>query len=206
MILSIVPAGSASDQLQGGFIWDWVDQGLRRRSADGREYFVYGGDFGPPGTPSGANFCINGLVSPDREPHPSLWEVKKVYQSVRAEPVDLGAGTVRVTNGYDFTNLSALELRTRVTGDGETIREDRGLVLDVEPEVTEATVASKRFSQPVLMADEPFMELFHKSQWSQVTPITYVVDAAGVVRYALRGMQPEGRVEAALAAVGAQGK
>ncbi len=80
------------------------------------------------------------------------------------------------------------------------------VVLDVEPAVTDATVASKRFSQPVLMADEPFMELFHKSQWSQVTPITYVVDAAGVVRYALRGMQPEGRVEAALAAVGAQGR
>ena len=79
------------------------------------------------------------------------------------------------------------------------------VVLDVEQEVTEATIESKRFAAPVLMADEAFMELFHKSRWSQVTPITYVVDAKGVVRYALRGMQPEGRIKAALDRVKEQG-
>ena len=86
----------ANEQLQGGFIWDWVHQGLRETTANGESYFTYGGDYGPPGTPSADNFCINGLVSPDREPHPSLWEVKKVYQPVRFA----GAGLVHGTRPY----------------------------------------------------------------------------------------------------------
>ena len=60
-------------QLQGGFIWDWVDQGLRAYTEEGRPYFAYGGDFGPPEVPSDDNFCMNGLVSADRIPHPSLY-------------------------------------------------------------------------------------------------------------------------------------
>ena len=76
-------------QLQGGFIWDWVDQGLRAYTEEGRPYFAYGGDFGPPEVPSDDNFCMNGLVSADRIPHPSLLEVKKVYQYVGFEAVDL---------------------------------------------------------------------------------------------------------------------
>ena len=72
------------DILQGGFIWDWVDQGILTKNAKGRTIFAYGGDFGPPGTPSSSNFCINGVVDPDRRPHPSLWEVKKVYQPDRS--------------------------------------------------------------------------------------------------------------------------
>jgi len=99
----------ANEQLQGGFIWDWVDQGLRATNEDGEEYWAYGGDFGPPDTPSGGNFGINGLVSPDRELNPHIWEVKKVYQNTKVEAVDAAAGRVRITNRFDFTDLERLE-------------------------------------------------------------------------------------------------
>jgi beta-galactosidase len=82
--------------LQGGFIWDWVDQGLRKsakRTPDGAEsadYWAYGGDFGDQ--PTDGNFCCNGIVQPDRKPNPSLYEVKKVYQYIKVHPVDATAG------------------------------------------------------------------------------------------------------------------
>lgn len=75
------------------------------------------------------------------------------------------------------------------------------VVLDVDDATTAETIARKQFRAPILMADAAFMELFHKAQWSQVTPITYVIDREGVVRFGLRGLQTEAAVEAALAAV-----
>jgi beta-galactosidase len=112
--------------LQGGFIWDWVDQGLLTRNAQGKEIFGYGGDFGPRGTSSDGNFLINGLVSPDRKPHPSLWEVKKVYQSIDVEPVALGRGAVAVTNAYQFRDLANVRLVWSRLADGVPI--DSGVV------------------------------------------------------------------------------
>ena len=108
----------ANDHLQGGFIWDWVDQGLRAVNEDGEEYWAYGGDFGPEDVPSGGNFCINGLVDPDRAPHPALWEVKKVYQNVAVEAEDLAAGRISVTNRHEFTDLAALDASWTIVGDG----------------------------------------------------------------------------------------
>jgi len=75
------------------------------------------------------------------------------------------------------------------------------VVLDVSKETTEATIARKQFTEPILMADVPFVELFHKAKWAQVTPVTYVVDAKGIVRYGLRGGQDAATVRQALAAV-----
>lgn len=106
------------DQLQGGFIWDWVDQGLAAKSDKGEPYWAFGGDFGPPDVPSDANFCCNGLVAPDRTPHPALWEVKKVYQSVKFAAVDPAAGKIEVRNRYDFTPLEVFDLHWEVSGDG----------------------------------------------------------------------------------------
>ena len=89
--------------LQGGFIWDWVDQGLRRKAADGSTYFAYGGDFGD--RPHDGNFCINGIVDPDRKAHPSLLEAKKVQQPVKLHMTDLKNLVVKVSNNHLFTNL-----------------------------------------------------------------------------------------------------
>jgi beta-galactosidase len=101
--------------LQGAFIWDWVDQAFRKRvppefATDDQTYWAYGGEFGPPGTPSDGNFCCNGLVYPDRTPHPALAEVKRVYQHVKVEPIDLAAGRVAVTNAYAFRSLDGVRL------------------------------------------------------------------------------------------------
>ena len=115
----------ANDQLQGGFIWDWVDQAILAETPDGRPYWAYGGDFGPEGTPTSGNFCINGLVTADRKPHPHIWEVKKVYQPVSVESVDLEKGRIRIENRYDFRDLSHLVAEWSVRSDGEVIASGR---------------------------------------------------------------------------------
>lgn len=91
-------------RLQGGFIWDWMDQGLRRVEPDGQEWFAYGGDFGDE--PNDGNFCANGLLGADRMPHPALWEYKKVLEPVRAELVDGTVGRLKVANRFSFRDLS----------------------------------------------------------------------------------------------------
>jgi beta-galactosidase/beta-glucuronidase len=118
--------------LQGAFIWDWVDQGLRKKSEDGIEYFAYGGDFGEKVTDG--NFCINGLVFPDRTVQPELFEVKKVYQYVAIEPVDLKSGNVRIVNKYDFLNLYFCELEWRISADGKILQQGGLGKLNIQPQ------------------------------------------------------------------------
>jgi beta-galactosidase len=107
-------------RLIGGFIWDWADQGLRKKSPDGKEFWAYGGDFGD--TPNDGNFCCNGLVQPDRKPNPSLYEVKKVYQRIHVLPVDILAGKFRIYNEYDFLNLDFADIRCELVADGLVIK------------------------------------------------------------------------------------
>lgn len=106
-------AVAAYPRLQGGFIWDWVDQGIRQVQEDGREWFAYGGDFGDQ--PNDANFCGDGLIDSNRHPHPALWEYKKVLAPVKVEAVDVKAGKLLVRNEYRFQDLSGLELGWAVT-------------------------------------------------------------------------------------------
>ena len=103
-------------QLQGGCIWDWVDQGLLTQDAQGRKFYAYGGDFGE-NMPSDDNFCINGLVDPDRKPHPQLAEVRKVYQPIKIEVVDLDSLKFRIINRFDFSNLDEYTLLYRLRPD-----------------------------------------------------------------------------------------
>lgn len=108
--------------LQGGFIWDWVDQGLKGLKA-GQEFWGYGGDFGAQILPHDHNFCINGLVFPDRTPHPALWEVKKVYQSVKLD-FDAQTNLLRITNQYDFFKLQGCHVTWTLEVDGEIVNEE----------------------------------------------------------------------------------
>lgn len=107
------------DHLQGGFIWDWVDQGLRKKTGDGREFWAWGGDFGEE--KSDRNFCMNGLVLPDRSVTPKLLEVKKVYQYVGIEPVSLKKGRIKITDKYDFIRLDRFAIHWEVLEDGKKI-------------------------------------------------------------------------------------
>lgn len=109
--------------LQGGFIWDWHDQGIAAYTKDGQKYWKFGGEFGPDGTPSDGNFCINGLVFPDRTPHPALEEVKKVYQAVHFELHDKEYGEIAVWNTYDFLDIKDAQLKWKLWNEeGLTIK------------------------------------------------------------------------------------
>ncbi|WP_438445996.1 glycoside hydrolase family 2 TIM barrel-domain containing protein [Gorillibacterium sp. sgz5001074] len=105
--------------LMGGCVWEWCDHGILTSTADGTPYFAYGGDFGD--MPHDGNFCIDGLVSPDRVPHTGLLELKQVIAPVTVEAEDLAAGRLRVMNRYDFSDLSGLTALWRVEQDGVTV-------------------------------------------------------------------------------------
>ncbi|MGQ9672276.1 MAG: glycoside hydrolase family 2 TIM barrel-domain containing protein [Candidatus Aminicenantales bacterium] len=107
------------DHLQGGCIWDWVDQGILKVAADGRKYFGYGGDFGD--SPTDGNFCCNGLVLADRTITPKTLEVKKVYQNIGFSGVDLARGEIRVSNKFFFTNLAEFDFIWSVEEDGAEV-------------------------------------------------------------------------------------
>ena len=111
------------DQLQGGSIWDWVDQGIAKYTDEGVKYWAYGGDFGPPDVPSDGTFCINGLVFPDRTPHPSLMEVKKVYQDIHFIPVDFSFDEIEIYNEYFFIDLKDYAIYWELEARGEVLQD-----------------------------------------------------------------------------------
>ncbi len=121
------------DVLQGGFIWDWVDQGLVAETEDGEKYWGYGGDFGAKDIQNDVNFCLNGIVNPDRSPHPGLEELKKVYQNILFSEVNFKTGQVKVTNEYFFTNLNKFKIYWELFKDGEKIKEDTISTIDLGP-------------------------------------------------------------------------
>ncbi|HEY8996074.1 MAG TPA: glycoside hydrolase family 2 TIM barrel-domain containing protein [Lacunisphaera sp.] len=146
------PIYDGAPQLQGGFIWDWVDQGLRTPIPASRKierldnpkslpldpqlgtFFAYGGTFGPAGVASDGNFCANGLVSADRTPHPGLAEVKKVYQPIQLRAVDLARGVIEIKNWNDFLPAEAwLDADWRVVSEGTVIQEGRISPLNIPP-------------------------------------------------------------------------
>ncbi len=113
-------------RLIGGCIWEWADHGLRQKRDDGTEWFAYGGDFGDK--PHDGNFCVDGLVSPDREPHPGLVEYKKIIEPVNVAPIAGKPGSFSVTNKYDLRDLSHLTAHWAVTK-GASILEEGTLPL-----------------------------------------------------------------------------
>jgi beta-galactosidase len=115
----------AHPQLQGGFIWDWMDQGLLQHNSKGESYWAYGGDFGPEGAPSDGTFCLNGVTFPDHTPKPALWEVKKVYQNVKFKADDLAKGLFTIRNQFFFTDLSEYDISYKITGLDKTIADGR---------------------------------------------------------------------------------
>jgi len=119
------------DNCIGGFIWDYVDQGLRKTSDRGKEFWAYGGDYGDE--PNDRNFCINGILMPDRKPNPAIFEVKKVYQNIKISPVDLSKGTVNIHNKYQFIPLDFVDLVWELTANGIILQEGRLKSLKIEP-------------------------------------------------------------------------
>ncbi|GHU93393.1 beta-galactosidase [Bacteroidia bacterium] len=112
---------ATAPQMQGGFIWDWVDQGLRAKDDSGREYWAYGGDIGGYKYTHDQNFCANGLITPDRKPHPGLYEVKKVYQDIIFTAKDLDKGIITIENRFLYNDLQNYNFKWEVLENGYKI-------------------------------------------------------------------------------------
>lgn len=130
--------------LQGGYIWDWVDQGLWVNKDGG--YWAYGGDFGV-NAPSDGNFLCNGLVNPDRNPHPAMAEVKYAHQNVGFEAENLAEGKIKITNRFYFTNLSKYTVKYIIKANDKKIGE-KILSLNLAPQASETVTIPVKSLQP----------------------------------------------------------
>jgi beta-galactosidase len=127
-----------SPHMQGGFIWDWVDQGLLTHdSTDNTDYWAYGGDLGAQGYTHDENFCINGVVQPDRTPHPGLLEVKKVYQDIRFSSANPASGIISIENHFPARDLSSYHFEWQLLRNGEVI--DNGTLKSVKAKAQTST-------------------------------------------------------------------
>lgn len=139
--------------LQGGCIWDWVDQGLREYDKNGRMYFAYGGDYGVD-MPSDNSFCMNGLVNPDRKPNPQLYEAKSVYQSIFVKAKNLNNYTFTLKNEYFFTNINEFDIVWNVKN-AERVVAHGHTTADVAPQA-EKDIKLNIASLPVLKAGQKY--------------------------------------------------
>ncbi|MEW5958559.1 MAG: glycoside hydrolase family 2 TIM barrel-domain containing protein [Chloroflexota bacterium] len=163
--------------LQGGFIWDWVDQGLLKVDEEGREYWAYGGDFGDD--INDLNFCINGLIWPDRTPHPAMFECKKLFQPLAVEAVDLAQGRLKIFNKQYFATLGNLAGSWEVQVDGRPVQQGDLPRLDLPPQQDqEIMIPIQKPALPPgaetfltvcfrLAAATPWAEAGHKVAWEQ---------------------------------------
>ena len=110
------------DQLQGGFIWDWVDATFAIKDENNRDIAAFGGDMGFVGVVNDSNFCANGLVAADRSLHPHIYEVKKVMQYIHMEPVAFTTNRISVQNRHDFITLDGYMMKWAVECEGETVQ------------------------------------------------------------------------------------
>ncbi len=168
-------------RLLGGFIWEWCDHGLRKKAPDQASFIAHGGDFGD--VPNHGAFCLDGIVSSDRETTPKYWEVKKVYQPVQSAPVNRVPGrmSVRVTNRHHFTNLRELDVRWELVCDGRALQSGTLPPIDLEPGAQrEVSVSVQPVSGAVAGADywlrlsfhtrvsAPWAEAGHEVAWEQM--------------------------------------
>ncbi len=119
------------DNIVGGFIWDFADQGIARIDENKVPYWAYGGDFGDK--PNDGNFCCNGIFLPNRDPNPSAFEVKKVYQNIKVHPINLQKGIFKVHNKFVFKTLDFVDLVWEFIADGDVIQTDIITDLVIKP-------------------------------------------------------------------------
>lgn len=131
------------DKLQGGFIWEWFDHGIQSAASDGQMYYKYGGDFGDE--PNAGNFCIDGLLMPDRTPSPGLLEYKKVIEPVETAEVDLRKGVLKLTNRYDFISLDHLTLYYSIVKDDKVILSGTKEIKDIPARTTKIISLDYKF-------------------------------------------------------------
>ncbi len=163
----------SSPRLIGGCVWEWVDHSVRMRTADGKEWFGYGGDWGD--FPNDSNFCIDGLVWPDRTPYPSLLELKKVLEPVAVALIDGAVGRVRITNRHQFLSLAHLDASWELTEDGALVAQGRLPVLDLAAGHSHELTLSLPTRAPRAGAVRHLMLRFTQAQATAWAPFGYLV-------------------------------
>ncbi|WP_298238995.1 glycoside hydrolase family 2 TIM barrel-domain containing protein [uncultured Algibacter sp.] len=164
------------DIMQGGFIWDWVDQGLLTKNDKGEAFWAYGGDLGGFDLQNDENFCLNGIVNPDRTAHPALHEVKKVYQYVKFNSKNPKSGVVDIKNMYDFTNLNEYDFSWKLLKEGVEVASGDLPNLDVEPYQTKQV----NIALPEL---EDASAEYHLNLYAKSTSATDLMPNAHLVAY-----------------------
>lgn len=164
------------DIMQGGFIWDWVDQGILTKNEKGKKFWAYGGDLGGFDLQNDQNFCLNGIVNPDRTAHPSLYEVKKVYQYIKFKPSNLKTGEIEIKNIYDFTNLNGYNFSWILLENGLEVAQ--GLV----PQLDIASYQSKKVKIDLPKLENNAAE-YHLNVYAKTKNSTDLVPQNHVVAY-----------------------
>ena len=170
--------------LQGGFIWDWVDQSLEYTNEDGLNYLAYGHDYHPD-LPTDGNFLNNGLVDPFRNPHPHLHEVKKVYEAIKFEAVNVAEGQFLFHNKRFFQSTADLDIHWEVRANGKLVLEGN---VDLDPvapqskqdfELDLSRLEQRPFSEYIIKlsavqsVDDPLLPIGHELAWEQFALTAY---------------------------------
>ena len=189
------------DKYQGGFIWDFVDQGLARYEDDGRISFLYGGDYNDYDA-TDYSFNCNGIMAGDRTPQAHAYEVRYQYQSIWTKPVDLTNGTIEIYNENFFIDLSNYKLQWQLVADGVALQGGCIDRLDVAPqERCQYTLnynlnAIPSTAQEILLnieystiQKEPLLPLNHVIAYNQLTIKEYDTEAAFAMASTDRGVK-----------------
>ncbi|WP_281613045.1 glycoside hydrolase family 2 TIM barrel-domain containing protein [Flammeovirga sp. SubArs3] len=118
--------------VQGGFIWDWQDQGLIGKTDDGTVYYKYGGDFEPDSIHTDKNFCANGVIGSDRAPHPAIQEIKHVYQNIHVSALE--NGKFEIYNEQFFNDLSKTTIKWELLENGKVVKSGQLKDVNVAPQ------------------------------------------------------------------------
>ncbi|WP_372757742.1 glycoside hydrolase family 2 TIM barrel-domain containing protein [Mariniflexile sp.] len=164
------------DIMQGGFIWDWVDQGMLTQDSNGEKFWAYGGDLGGDKLQNDVNFCLNGIVNPDRTAHPALYEVKKVYQYIKFKDINAKNGEIEIKNAYDFTNLSDYDFTWKLMENGVEI------AFGTLPQLNVAPYQTKTVKINLPKMDNPNVE-YHLNIYALNKKATDLVPAKHIVAF-----------------------
>ncbi len=160
--------------MQGGFIWDWVDQGILTQNEAGENYWAYGGDLGGAHLQNDNNFCLNGIVNPDRTAHPTLFEAKKVYQYIKFKASNIDLGEIEIKNMYDFSNLNELNFSWVLLENGIEVSSGDFQKVDLKP-YEKAKLKIDLPEMKTTLSDYHLNIYAKTTKSSELTPKDYVV-------------------------------
>ncbi|NQZ79091.1 MAG: DUF4981 domain-containing protein, partial [Ekhidna sp.] len=162
----------STPQAQGGFIWDWMDQGLELKTEEGEVYYGYGGDFEPEGVYNDNNFCANGIIGSDRAPHPAVWEIKKVYQPILFQQIN--KHSYFIFNENFFKTSNDVEITVHLLENGDVVEDQ---MLSIDPIAPQSGTSVSLTWETSLGADKEYYVNFY----ARLTKATAMLDTGHLV-------------------------